>query len=163
MSFQREYVIARPGAAALALAFLAACTIGGGGASGGSGSGSAMSLAGTTWRLAELRWPDDRIGVVHPDDPAKYDMTLGADGAVAMRLDCNRGVGRWMSSATNQTQGTITFTPLAMTRAACLAGSLDTRIARELGFVRSYMVEGDRLILVMMADGGTQVWMRAQS
>jgi para-nitrobenzyl esterase len=145
--------------AALALVFLAACgTESGSGSS--SGRGSATSLAGTTWRLAELRSPDDRIGVVHPDDPTKYDMTLGTDGAVAMRLDCNRGVGRWMSSATNQTQGSITFTPLAMTRAACLSGSLDTRIARELGFVRSYIIEDDRLILIMMADGGTQVWMR---
>jgi heat shock protein HslJ len=136
------------------LVLLAACS------TSGVESGSSNALAGSTWRLAELRSSDDAIGVVRPDDPAKYHMTLGMDGSAALRLDCNRGAGRWTSSATNPTQGTITFTPLAMTRAACPAGSLDTRVARELGYVRTYLFQGDRLILVMMADGGTQVWSR---
>jgi heat shock protein HslJ len=67
-----------------------------------------------------------------------------------------------MSSATNQTTGTMTFTSLAMTRAACPPGSLDTRVARQLGFVRTYIIEGDSLHLIMMADGGSQVWSRVR-
>lgn len=113
-------------------------------------------LPGTTWRLAELRSSDDTIGTVRPDDPAKYEMQLAADGSVAIRLDCNRGRGRWESAGPGQ----ITFGPLAMTRAMCLAGSLDTRVARELGFVRTYVLAGDRLTLNMMADGGDLVWAR---
>lgn len=47
-----------------------------------------------------------------------------------------------------------------MTRAACPPCSLDSRVARELGFVRSYILEGRRLTLNMMADGGSQLWVR---
>src|SRR5437773_10825878 len=113
-----------------------------------------------SWRLVELQSPDNTIGVVRPDDSAKYQLTLADGGSAALRLDCNRGTGRWTSAATNQTQGSITCTPLAMTRAACIGGSLDTRIARELGYVRTYMIKDGRLILIMMADGGSQVWSR---
>jgi heat shock protein HslJ len=119
-----------------------------------------VDLAGSSWRLVELQSSDDSIGIVRPDDPAKYEMMLNANGTAALRLDCNRGTGRWMSTATNRTQGAMTFSPLAMTRAACPPGSLDTRIARELGFVRTYLANGDTLRLIMMADGGIQVWSR---
>jgi|KBSMisStaDraftv2_1062788.scaffolds.fasta_scaffold183092_2 hypothetical protein len=37
-------------------------------------------------------------------------------------------------------------------------GSLDTRIGRELPYVRSYVLDGGRLVLNMMADSGSQVW-----
>ncbi len=120
-----------------------------------------MTLAGTSWQLAELQSPEDSIGIVRPADPANYTMTLSADGAVAMRLDCNRAAGRWMSAMTDARGGMITFSPLAVTRAACLNASLDTRIARELDFVGSYILDGDKLFLNLVVDGGTQVWTRA--
>lgn len=152
----KRIIAVLPRVASLALSLLAASTV-------TSAKGEASSgLAGSTWRLAELRSSDDAIGTVRPDDSAKYEMTLGTDGAAALRLDCNRAAGRWRSSATNQTTGTMTFTPLAMTRAACPPGSLDTRVARELGFVRTYIIEGDSLHLIMMADGGSQVWSRVR-
>lgn len=83
-------------------------------------------------------------------------MWLGAGGRVTLRLDCNRGPGRWEAGAPNR----ITFPPLAMTRAMCPPGSLDTRVARELSYVRSYILEGDRVGLILMADGGSQLWTR---
>jgi heat shock protein HslJ len=121
-----------------------------------------VDLVGSSWQLLELQSSDDSIGIVRPDDPAKYEMMLAANGTATLRLDCNRGTGRWMSTATNRTQGTMTFAPLAMTRAACPPGSLDTRVARELGFVRTYLTDGDTLRLIMMADGGSQVWSRLE-
>ena len=48
---------------------------------------------------------------------------------------------------------------MAMTRAMCPPGSLDTRIARELTEVRTYERDGDRLALYLTADHGDQVWM----
>jgi len=152
----KQIIAMLPRVASLALSLVAAST-----ATSAKGEASS-SLAGSTWRLAELRSSDDAIAIVRPDDSAKYEMTLGTDGAAALRLDCNRAAGRWTSSTTNQTTGTMTFTPLAMTRAACPPGSLDTRVARELGFVRTYIVEGDSLHLIMMADGGSQVWSRVR-
>src|SRR5436190_16606994 len=50
-----------------------------------------------SWRLVELQSPEDRIGVVRPDDPTKYQLTLSEDGSATLRADCNRGKGRWTS------------------------------------------------------------------
>ena len=121
-------------------------------------SAAAVALAGSNWRLVEFRSSDDKIGVVRPDDPAKYTMSLGSDGRVAMRLDCNRANGPWSSKASSTDSGSFTFGNLAMTRALCPPPSLDQQIARDTGFVRSYLLRGGNLYLNLMADGGTYVW-----
>ena len=121
-------------------------------------SPAAVTLPGSNWRLVEFRSSDDAIGVVRPDDPSKYTMSLGTDGRVAMRLDCNRANGPWSSKASSQDSGSFTFGNLAMTRALCPPPSLDQQIARDAGFVRSYLLRGGNLYLNLMADGGTYVW-----
>ena len=118
----------------------------------------AVSLAGSNWRLVEFRSSDDAIGVIRPDDPAKYTMSLASDGRVSMRLDCNRANGPWSSKASSQDSGSFTFGNLAMTRALCPPPSLDQQIARDAGNVRSYLLRGGNLYLNLMADGGTYVW-----
>lgn len=133
-------------------ALLAGCT------TTGSGGGDGSPLIGT-WRLVELQSSDDSIGTTRPDDPSKYELTLNADGSVAMRLDCNRAFGQWQSPEPSQ----ISFGQMGMSRAMCPEGSLDTRISREMGFVRTYVLQGDRLTLNMMADGGNLVWDRVGS
>ena len=134
-------------ATSAAVALIAGCTTTGGGAS--------SPLVGT-WRLVELQSNDDAIGTTRPADPSKYEMTLNADGSVAMKLDCNRGFGQWQSPGPSQ----ITFGQMGMSMALCPEGSLDTRISREMGFVRTYVIQGDRLSLNMLADGGNLVWER---
>jgi heat shock protein HslJ len=136
--------------ALLAALTLAACTT----ADGGAG-GSQSPLVGT-WRLVELQSSDDAIGTTRPDDPAKYELTLNADGSVAMLLNCNRGFGQWKSEGPSE----ITFGQMGMTRAMCLGDSLDTRIAQQMEFVRTYVIQGNRLSLNMFADGGNLVWER---
>jgi heat shock protein HslJ len=118
----------------------------------------AATLAGSNWHLVEFRSSDDAIGVVRPDDPAKYTMSLAADGRVAMRLDCNRANGPWSSKATSADSGSFSFGNLAMTRALCPPPSLDQQIARDTAFVRSYLLRSGNLYLNLMADGGTYVW-----
>ena len=115
-------------------------------------------LAGTSWELVELRSPEDSIGTVRVDDPARYTIAFNADGSAALRLDCNRGRGTWRSEA----PGRIEFGAVATTRMMCPPGSLDARLGRELPFVRVYAIQDDRLRLELMADGGQQTWRRAQ-
>ena len=121
-------------------------------------SAAAVSLTGSNWRLVEFRSSDDAIGVIRPDDPAKYTMSLAGDGRVSMRLNCNRANGPWSSKASSHDSGTFTFGNLAMTRALCPPPSLDQQIARDAGYVRSYLLRGGNLYLNLMADGGTYVW-----
>jgi hypothetical protein len=86
-------------------------------------------------------------------------MDLNTDGTAAMRLNCNRGRGQWSAKPIrNGGEGSFSIGPLAMTRAHCPPPSLDARIARDLGFVRSFLLKEGRLYLSLMADGGIYVW-----
>ena len=97
---------------------------------------SAQPLGGTSWRLVKFQGSDDTT--LTPDDKAKYTIEFGADGNVSARIDCNRGRGTWTSSGPNQ----LRFGPLALTRAMCPPGSLNDRIAKDLGYVRLVRDEG---------------------
>jgi len=110
--------------------------------------GAAPDLAGTSWRLVEIRGSDDKTQT--PDDKAKYAIEFGADGHLSARIDCNRGVGTWRSSGPGQ----VRLGPLALTRAMCPPGSLQDRIVRDWDFVRSYVIKDGHLFLALMADGG---------
>ena len=115
-------------------------------------------LAGTSWELVELRSPEDSIGTVRVDDPARYTITFNADGSAALRLDCNRGRGSWRS----EEPGRVEFGAVATTRMMGPSGSLDARLGRELPWVRVYAIQGDTLRMELMADGGQQFWRRVQ-
>lgn len=117
-------------------------------------------LVGSSWRLVEFQSSNDTTGVVKPDDPSKYTLSLGADGRAAMRLNCNRGTGPWSSRASGVDSGSFSLGPLAVTKALCAPPSLDARIARDVEYVRSYVLRDGRLYLNLMADGGTYVWAR---
>lgn len=139
----------RQAALALSVLALGACA---------AGAEAPHPLAGTSWELVELRSPEDSIGIVRVDDPARYTLAFGADGNAAFRLDCNRGCGTWRSEA----PGRVEFGPVATTRAMCPPGSLDARLGRELPFVRVYAVQGETLRLELFADGGQQIWRRVR-
>jgi len=110
--------------------------------------GATGGLGGTSWQLVRFQGGDDTI--VTPDDRAKYTLAFGADGSFSARIDCNRGRGRWMSSAPNQLELGL----MALTRAMCPPGSLYDRIVKQLPFVRSYVIKNGHLFLSLMADGG---------
>jgi heat shock protein HslJ len=105
-------------------------------------------LAGTSWQLVKFQSSDDTT--LTPDDRANYTIEFAADGQLFARLDCNRGVGTWKSTASGQ----IEFSPLALTRAQCPAGSLHDQIAQQWCNIRWFVVKDGHLFLGLMADGG---------
>lgn len=145
-----------PVAGALALALLGACqeiddqSV--------PDSGAPMGLEGSRWRLEAIQSMDDAQGTTRPADPASYTLAFGRDGRLSARLDCNRGTGPWTSEPADATGGSLAIGPLAMTRAMCPPPSLGDKVARDLGYVRSYVLQGGRLYTSLMADGGILVW-----
>lgn len=120
---------------------------------------AAERFADTKWRLVEIQSMDDEIGTTRPSDRDLYTLDLNRDGTAAMRLNCNRGVGQWSAQPIgNGAEGSFRIGPLAMTRALCPPPSLDERIARDMDFVRSFLLNDKRLYLSLMADGGIYVW-----
>jgi heat shock protein HslJ len=103
------------------------------------------ALAGTTWRLVAIRSMDDAQGTATPPAGQVYRITFGADGRAAFTLNCNRAIGGWSSEpSADGRSGSLAFTAVGMTRALCPPPSLDTRIARDLGHVRSYLLRTAR-------------------
>ena len=113
-------------------------------------------LDGTHWQLIQLQSLE--VGTLKPEDPTVYVMDLIAGGQLAMQLDCNRAVGRWEAQPASATGGSISFGASAMTQAACLPGSMDTRIASDLERVRTYTLDGDRLKFALEGNGGVYTW-----
>jgi para-nitrobenzyl esterase len=99
---------------------------------------AAPGLGGTSGQLVKFQGSDDKT--LTPGDRGKYTIAFGADGRVAVRIDCNRGSGAWTSSGAGQVQ----FGPLALTRAFCQPAPLTDRLAKDWG----------HLFLSLMADGG---------
>lgn len=94
--------------------------------------------------------------LLKPDDPAKYTIQFNADLSISARIDCNRGRATWKSAGANQ----VELGPLALTRMMCPPGSLHDQIVKQWGFVRSYVIKDGRLVLSLMADGGTYTFER---
>lgn len=106
------------------------------------------SLQGTSWQLVKFQGGDGTV--LQPDDRSKYTLAFDADGTLNARIDCNRGRGGWKSAG----KGRIEFTPMAVTRAMCPPGSIDSEVLKRLPYIRSFVVKDGRLFLSMMADGG---------
>ena len=118
----------------------------------------AASLSGTSWTLVHFQSSDDAVGTVVPSNVERYTLQFGADGALVLRLDCNRATGRWEAKPTSATGGSLTITGGRMTRAMCGPGAIDTPIARDLSRIRSYTIAGGRLSLALEADAGVYIW-----
>lgn len=123
---------------------------------------AAGDIAGSTWELVDFQSSDDAQGTARPAPGQPYSVTFGADGSASFRLNCNRGSARWSATpAPASGSGALSFGALALTRAYCPPPSLDTRIARHLEFVRSYVIRDGVMSMSLMADGGIYRWKRA--
>lgn len=115
-------------------------------------------IAGTQWKLIEFQSMDDAQGTTRIADPSRYTVAFGADGTVAIRLDCNRGRGSWSAPNPTVTGGSLTFGAIASTRAFCPPPSFGEALASHLGYVRSYKIVDGKLAMSLMADGGILLW-----
>lgn len=118
-----------------------------------------LPLQGTTWQLVGIQSMDDTQGLRRPADSSRYTLTLQADGRAVLQLDCNRAMGSWrVEPSADPGNGGFRFGPLASTRALCPSPSLGEPLARQLPFVRGYLLRDGRLNLSLLADGGILIW-----
>ncbi len=116
-------------------------------------------LAHSAWQLVAIQSMDDAQGTTRIADPSRFTLTFGADGRASLRLNCNRGTSSYAATpAGDGSSGSLSFGPVATTRALCPPPRLDERVARDLGHVRSYLLKDGKLYLSLMADGGIYEW-----
>ena len=105
-------------------------------------------LPGTVWQLVQFQGGSGQI--LRPEDGSNYTVEFRADSTVAVRLDCHRGRGTWVSRSTAQ----LELGPLIFARATCPQMSLPDQITKQWTLIRSYVFR-DTHLLLLMADGGT--------
>lgn len=111
---------------------------------------AAPALIGTTWAWRTTIMSDDQR--FEPATPARYTVTFGADGRMAVQADCNRGSGGY---ELDEAQRRIRTSPLAVTRALCPAGTLDTVFAQQLSRIQGWLFQGPELVLTLSYDSGS--------
>ncbi len=104
------------------------------------------SIALRTWQLVRIQMMDDAVLV--PDHPSRYTLELGSDGRASVRADCNRGSGPYRLDGRS-----LTFGPLATTRAMCPPGSLSDRYLAQLSQAASWLERDGKLHVATRADG----------
>jgi LppP/LprE lipoprotein/META domain len=114
-----------------------------------SAQAPADGLSGTIWQLVQFQ--DGNGQILKPDVGSNYTVEFMADGTVAVRLDCRRGLGTWVSRSRPQ----LELGPLALTRATCTQAPLFDQITKQWTLLRSYMVRDTHLYLSLAADRGT--------
>ena len=67
-----------------------------------------------------------------------------------MRIDCNRGTGRWKLSGWNR----IELGPLAVTREACTPHRITDRLVKDWASLTGYELKEGRLILSLPEEAG---------
>lgn len=118
-----------------------------------------MELSGTSWQLVAIQSMDPAQRTTQVSEPSHFTLEFGRDGRSTVRLDCNRGLSEYKARpAADGSSGSLTFSPIAGTRARCAPPNLDERIARDLHHVRSYLLKDGKLFLSLMADGGIYEW-----
>ena len=116
-------------------------------------------LQGTSWQLVGIQSMDDAQGLKRPADPSRYTLSLQADGRAVLQLDCNRATGPWrVEPSSDPGNGGFRFGPRASTKALCPSPSLGEPLARQLPYVRGYLLRDGRLNLSLLADGGILIW-----
>lgn len=124
-----------------------------------SGASTTNPLKGTTWQLHAIQSMDDAQGTTKMEDPSRFTLAFGSDGRAVFRLDCNRGQGGYeVTPASDSTTGSLTFSLIAVTRALCPQPPLGEKVARDMAYVRSYLLKEGKLYLTLMADGGIYEW-----
>ena len=117
-----------------------------------AGASAAPGFVGATWNWEEFV---DNAGTqsVKVADPASYTVTFAEDGTVAMKADCNQAVGSYSLDGSS-----LAVTVGPVTLAMCSAESLGEQFLVNLTNVATATVQDGKLLLDLMADGGTMVF-----
>lgn len=118
-------------------------------------AGAAVEIIDVAWQWVETAYGDGAILTV--DDPSKYTLTLQADGAVDLQVDCNRGGGTHKLG-----ENVIALDVAVLTRMGCPEGTLSDVFVRELNAAATYVMDGRDLVLNLFADSGNMRFAQAQ-
>ncbi len=113
------------------------------------------SLVGPLWQLTGITKVDGNITI---NDPTRYTISFNADGTANLQSDCNVGGATY----TLGEGGALTITPGVSTMAFCGPGSFDQIFLGGLTNAMGYRVEEGNLLIDMLYESGTLMFVPAQ-
>ena len=113
------------------------------------------SLIGPLWQLTGITKVDGNITI---NDPTRYTISFNADGTANLQSDCNVGGATY----TLGEGGALTITPGVSTMAFCGPGSFDQIFLGGLTNAMGYRVEEGNLLIDMLYESGTLMFVPAQ-
>jgi heat shock protein HslJ/membrane-bound inhibitor of C-type lysozyme len=117
------------------------------------GTEATPPLVGTTWYWL---WTLDPERTWAPADHSRYTLTLGADGRLALRADCNRGAAGYRLDGLR-----LDVQSIGTTKMACPAGGLGDRFVKQVQVARHAVAVVGLLRVDLFADSGT-MWFASE-
>ncbi|OBV10590.1 META domain-containing protein [Erythrobacter dokdonensis] len=115
-------------------------------------------LEGTRWRLVDVETSGTSTRLTE-ELSSRHTLTFESERAV-MQLDCNRGNARWSASTPRSGNGTISFGPVASTRALCPRPTFGEELASELPKASGYTLTSDGTGLIIRTQAEVYVFTR---
>jgi heat shock protein HslJ len=105
------------------------------------------SLMGVVWEWHDFRGGDD--SVVAPERPERYTLTFLPEGKLAIRADCNRGIGTYRVDGPK-----LDIVVGGVTKVMCGPGSHMDAFLRDIDAVTSHVFRDGKLYLALPVDAG---------
>jgi len=113
-------------------------------------------LADTSWVLIAT---EDGAGSEPREVPLnKYAMSLDATGRARFTFDCNKGTSDWTAAPSSGSTGTLSFGPIAVTKALCPDTGFGEALAAALSKPRQYQIYDGRLTMSAGESELSYVW-----
>ncbi|NKQ36434.1 MAG: META domain-containing protein [Chloroflexi bacterium] len=113
---------------------------------------TAVDITNTVWQWAEFQ-DTAELNDITVDNPENYTITFLADDQVSIKADCNMVNGSYTLDGSSLT---IQLGPSTM--AFCGEESLDQQFLEKLGFVATYVMDGENLVMNLQADAGNMIF-----
>ena len=116
------------------------------------------ALTAHSWQWVSFSSPLEAFDV---DTPASYTLIFGQDGIVEIVADCNTAIASYGVDGTDA--GSLSMSVAPRTTDICPPDSRGDQFLSLLGGAAGYSFEGDRLLIDLMADGGTLAFAPGQA
>jgi heat shock protein HslJ len=121
------------------------------------GAGTGVSAVSGTAPIDVATGTTTPVETITVADPSRYQIEFLADGAVAVRNDCNRAFGTYTATA----EGSITIEVVGSTMAMCPPDSQDALFVQQLNNAAVYFFQDGGLFIDQAMDSGTMQFRNA--
>ncbi|WP_128891841.1 META domain-containing protein [Erythrobacter sp. HKB08] len=116
-------------------------------------------LDGTNWRLSDVETSGTSTQLT-PELSSRHRLSFVDGDRAQLQLDCNRGNAEWSASMPSAGNGSISFGPVASTRAYCPPPTFGGELASRLPDATRFILASDRSALTIRTPEADYIFLR---